>query len=269
MQEQPLAGGAINSVSRRGEIVYRTGGPWVPAVHAVLDYLHDRGFTYAPHALGVDERGREMISFLPGSSMMRPWQPVMFTDDALVQATAMLHKLHAATRDLVLPPETAWRGGRAAKVPGQVIRHGDLGPWNTLWQGDRLTGLIDWDFAEPGMAITDLAQLALYFVPLRGEDHWRQCGFPNRPGFAHRLGVICDTYGEFGPDEVVSEVVRLQRSAMAEITERAAEGRYPWTMFLENGEVERTEAEVVWLRSTLPTVCAWGAIESDVAAGGE
>lgn len=252
MQEEPLAGGAINSVSRRGDIVYRTGGPWVPAVHAVLDHLAEQGFAYAPKAFGVDGQGREMIAYLPGSSMMRPWQPVMFTDDALVQAAAMLRALHAASHDLVLPPETDWRSGPAGKAAGQVIRHGDLGPWNTLWQGERLTGLIDWDFAEPGEAVTDLAQLALYFVPLRGDDHWRECGFPQRPDFRHRLDVICDTYGQFGPDEVVTEIVRLQETAVAEITERAAAGRYPWTMFLENGEVERTRAEVTWLRATLP-----------------
>lgn len=255
MREEPLAGGAINAVTRRGNIVYRTGGPWVAAVHAVLDHLHRRGFRYAPEALGIDDQGREMIGFLPGESMMRPWTPVMFTDDALVQAALMLRDYHAATFDLVLPPETEWRGGKAEKTIGQVIRHGDLGPWNTLWEGDRLTGLIDWDFAEPGLAITDLAQLALYFVPLRGDDHWRECGFPQQPDFRHRIQVICDTYGSFVPDDVAIEIIRLQESAMAEIAERAAEGRYPWTMFRENGEIERTRLEVEWLRAIFPPRC--------------
>ncbi|MDQ3656009.1 MAG: phosphotransferase [Chloroflexota bacterium] len=256
MQEEPLAGGAINAVTRRGNVVYRTGGPWVPAVHAVLEHLASKEFRYAPTALGVDDRGREMIGFLPGASMMRPWKPIMFTDDALVQAATMLRELHAATIDLVLPPETVWRGGKAEKTIGQVIRHGDLGPWNTLWENDRLTGLIDWDFAEPGLAITDLAQLALYFVPLRGEDHWRECGFPQQPDFRHRIQVICDTYGSFVPDDVVIEIIRLQESAMADIAERAAEGRYPWTMFRENGEIERTRLEVAWLRAIFPPRCS-------------
>ncbi len=255
MQEVPLTGGVINTVTRRGNVVYRTGGPWVPAVHAVLDHLARRGFTFAPTALGVDEQGREMIGFLPGESMMRPWRPVMFTDDALIQAAAMLNEFHAATIGLVLPPDTIWRGGAAEKPLGQVIRHGDLGPWNTLWQGDALTGLIDWDFAEPGLAITDLAQLALYFVPLRGDDHWRECGFSKQPDFAHRLAVICDTYGSFTPDEVALEVGRLQESAMGEIAERAAEGRYPWTMFRDNGEIEKTRLEVEWLQATFPHLC--------------
>lgn len=255
MREEPLAGGAINTVTRRGNVVYRTGGPWVPAVHAVLDHLASKEFRYAPKALGVDERSREMTSFLPGESMMRPWKPVMFTDDALVQAATMLRELHGATHDLVLPPNTEWRSGKAEKKVGQVIRHGDLGPWNTLWEDDRLTGLIDWDFAEPGLALTDLAQLALYFVPLRGEDHWRECGFPTRPDFAHRIHVICAAYGPFDPNEAVAEIIRLQETSMADIADRAAEGRYPWTMFRENGEIERTRLEVDWLRALFPPSC--------------
>ena len=176
----------------------------------------------------------------------------MFTDDALVQAVTMLRLLHDATRDLAFPPHTEWRSGRAGKQPGQVIRHGDLGPWNTLWQGDRLTGLIDWDFAEPGLALTDLAQMALYFVPLRGEAHWRTTGFSHEPDVGHRLAVLCDAYGEFTMGDVVIEIDRLQRTAMIEIIERAEAGRYPWTMFRDKGEVERTQAEIDWLRATLP-----------------
>ena len=209
-------------------------------------------FSYAPRPLGIDEQGREMISFLPGDSMMRPWRAVMFTDDALIQATEMLRELHDATRELELPAETIWRSGAAAKVSGQVIRHGDLGPWNTLWQDNRLTGLIDWDFAEPGEAITDLAQLALYFVPLRGEDHWRECGFASQPDFGHRVSVICKTYRDVSTSDVVREIDRLQRASMQEIEDRANEGRYPWTMFRENGEIERTRGEVEWLRRTFP-----------------
>jgi hypothetical protein len=254
MNEEVLTGGAINTVTRRGDVVFKTGGPWVVAVHTVLDHLESRGFPYSPRALGIDDRGRELISFLPGESMMRPWKPPMFTDQGPIQAATMLRELHDATRDLVLPPDTEWRTGKAAKTPGQVIRHGDLGPWNTLWQGDRLTGLVDWDFAEPGMAITDLAQMALYFVPLRGEDHWPETGFPQRPDFAHRVDVLCDAYGEFSPADVVREVGRLQSTEMRRMAEFAAQGLYPWTMFRDNGEIERTGREVEWLRATFPNL---------------
>lgn len=250
--EIPLTGGAINVVTRRGNIVYRTGGPWSTAVLALLGDLQRLGFGYAPAPIGMDDQGREMISFLTGEPMMRPWRAVMFTEPALQQAAAMLRSLHDATRDLAYPAETEWRTGRAAKEPGQVIRHGDLGPWNTLWDGDTLTGLVDWDFAEPGEAITDLAQMALYFVPLRGEAHWQECGFPKRPDFRRRLDVLCEAYGAIAPVQVIGEIERLQRASMAEIESRAAEGRYPWTMFRDNGEIAKTEAEVDWLRREFP-----------------
>jgi hypothetical protein len=250
--EELLTGGAINTVTRRGDVVYRTGGPWVPAVHAVLGHLVRAGFRFSPRPLGVDDDGREMIGFLPGESMMRPWKAPMFTDNGLAQAATILRALHDATRELALPPETEWRTGKAAKIPGQIIRHGDLGPWNTLWEGAELTGLIDWDFMEPGEAVTDLAQMALYFVPLRGDTHWRECGFGQEPDFAHRLAVLCGAYGEFTPASVAREIERLQLAEMRRMTEFAAQGLYPWTMFRDNGEIERTQSEVDWLRATLP-----------------
>jgi len=249
MNEEVLTGGAINAVTRQGDVVFRTSGPWAPAVHAVLDHLKRRSFQYSPTALGVDEGGREMISYLPGESMMRPWKPIMFTDDALVQAASVLREFHAATRDLIMPPETEWRSGRAAKIVDQVIRHGDLGPWNTLWQGDRLTGLIDWDFAEPGLPLTDLAQMALYFVPLRGEIHWMEAGFERRPDFRHRLNVLCQRYRSYSAEVVAQEIVHLQQTSIDEIADRAAQGLYPWTMFRDKGEIERTRGEVNWLKS--------------------
>jgi hypothetical protein len=254
MNEEVLTGGAINTVTRRGNVVFKTGGPWVPAVHAVLDHLQSQGFPYSPKALGVDDQGREMLEFLPGASMMRPWKQPMFTDLGPAQAASMLRELHDATIELAMPGDTEWRTGKAAKAPGQVIRHGDLGPWNTLWQEDRLTGLIDWDFAEPGLPITDLAQMALYFVPLRGEDHWPETGFPERPDFAHRLEVLCEGYGAFTLAEVVREVDRLQSTEMRRMEDFAAQGLYPWTMFRDNGEIERTRTEVDWLRGLFPVV---------------
>jgi hypothetical protein len=251
--EEPLTGGDINEVTRRGDVVYRTGGPWVPAVHSVLEHLLARGCPFVPRPLGMDARGREMISYLPGVPMTRPWRPVMFGHEGLTQAVSLLRSLHDATSDLVFPPDTMWRTGAAGKRPGEVIRHGDLGPWNTLWHGNRLTGLIDWDFAEPGDALTDLAQMALYFVPLRGELHWQECGFPDRPDFAGRLDVLVRAYGAFTPGEVAGEVARLQLHEVERTRAFAAEGRYPWTMFRDNGEIERTLAEVAWLRDILPS----------------
>ena len=248
-------------------MVYRSGGPWVPAVQDLLRILREAGFGLAPEPLGIAADGREMISFLPGEVMLREnWRSPMFGDTVLEEAGAMLRDLHAATVDLSWPPETVWRTGPAGKVPGQVIRHGDLGPWNVLWEGDRITGLIDWDFAVPGEPLTDLAQMALYFVPLRGEANALACGFDSTADLPRRLQVLCAAYGAFTPPVVVREIERLQLASIREIEHHANEGRYPWTMFRENGEIDRTVAEVDWLRRTFPAAFPGSHAESGLAA---
>ncbi|MET7930908.1 phosphotransferase [Streptomyces sp. NPDC005349] len=78
-----------------------------------------------------------------------------------------LREYHDAVRTFRPPADVHWQGQEEAWQPGMVIRHGDLGPWNAIWDGGQLVGFIDWDFAAPGHAIDDLAQLAWYAVPLR------------------------------------------------------------------------------------------------------
>ncbi len=48
-----------------------------PAVHALLGYLERVGFRYSPRLLGVDEHGREVLSYLPGSSGRDGWAQVV------------------------------------------------------------------------------------------------------------------------------------------------------------------------------------------------
>ena len=66
LREIPLHGGNVSTVSRLGDTVRRNTGPWTPAVHALLNHLQWVGFTGSPHVLGVDERGREVLSYLDG-----------------------------------------------------------------------------------------------------------------------------------------------------------------------------------------------------------
>ena len=65
--ETPLGGGNMNSgVVRVGDTVRRPAGPWTPAVHALLAHLHAAGFDGAPRPLGIDEQGREVLTFISG-----------------------------------------------------------------------------------------------------------------------------------------------------------------------------------------------------------
>jgi len=250
MDEEILTGGSINTVTRKGDVVFRNGGEWVPAVHKVLEYLNNSGFSYSPKPLGVVPDGREMISFLPGESMMRPWRQPMFDDDGLIQAAKMLRSLHNITQKLTFPKDTKWQFIKAGKNTDQIIRHGDLGPWNTLWQGDKLTGLIDWDFAEPGDAITDLAQLIAYFVPFKSGANWEEAGFKQQPDYRQRLSVIQKAYGkDYTEQDIILALDKLQTLEISRIKKFGAKDIYPWDKWLKDGEAEKTKTEQDWLHN--------------------
>jgi Ser/Thr protein kinase RdoA (MazF antagonist) len=65
------------------------------------------------------------------------------------------------------------RGALAATAPSDEPHgfvHGDLWQGNTLWDGDRYTGAVDWDFAGFGPAGIDLGSLRSDVAILHGSD---------------------------------------------------------------------------------------------------
>ena len=76
-REVLLPGGFTNAgrVIRIGDTVRRPWRPTTPATKALLEHLERVGFDGAPRFLGADDRGREILSFIPGkrrSSRSRP-----------------------------------------------------------------------------------------------------------------------------------------------------------------------------------------------------
>ena len=74
--EIPLAGGDVTEgVVRVGDTVRRPVGLHSPLVHALLAHLESVGFAGAPRFLGVDEAGREVLSYIDGEVAGRPRPP--------------------------------------------------------------------------------------------------------------------------------------------------------------------------------------------------
>lgn len=69
----PLAGGFANagSVVRVGDTVRRPTGAHTIAVHQLLAHLEKVGFEGAPRAHGFDERGREVLEWIPGATYQK------------------------------------------------------------------------------------------------------------------------------------------------------------------------------------------------------
>jgi len=243
--EIPLVGGSVTPVVRIGATVRRQSGVWTEAVQALLRHLEAVGFTAAPRALGLDGQGREQVSFLPGAAATRPWPAVLRGTTGVVALGGWLAGYHRAVASFVPPPEAVWRTGPQRVESGHIIRHGDLGPWNSIWQDDRLVGIIDWDFASPGPALADLADLAWQVVPLR----------PARPDAPYegalarrvRLEALCASYGAASPQQVVDATLALMEQVRQETIRRGRAGEEPWLTFLARGDAVRIAAERQWL----------------------
>jgi Glycine transporter len=70
--EQALAGGRqTQGIVRVGQTVRRALHQRSDYVHALLRHLEAVGFDGAPRLLGIDARGREVLSYLPGEVIVR------------------------------------------------------------------------------------------------------------------------------------------------------------------------------------------------------
>jgi hypothetical protein len=220
-----LEGGIANRglVVRIGDTVRRGAGPWTPAIHALLRHLRARGFDRVPEPLGIDAQGREVISLLPGRVGTYPLPDFMLSDATLVTVARTLRAYHDATAGFSLPPGTAWRW--PAHAPAEVICHNDFAPYNLMWEGSRLTAVIDFDLASPGPRAWDMAYAAYRFVPLTDPGN-PDVPFPGVPEQARRLALFCSAYGEarIAPGAVLDAAIACLRELVAFILRAAAAG---------------------------------------------
>jgi Ser/Thr protein kinase RdoA (MazF antagonist) len=196
--------------------VERDAGPGRANVHALLRHFEDVGFGLAPRLLGTSDDGRrEIVSFLDGEAGYPPLSEALRSDEALVGVARAIRAMHDATAGYV-PVDDAW-GGMEVAVPAAIdcVGHHDLAPWNMVFDGSRVVGIIDWDGARPSNRAWDLAYAAHQFVPFHPPRWLEPFGWPEEPDRAARLRSFADAYGHgIQPAELVDlAVIRLSAFA--------------------------------------------------------
>lgn len=230
--EQPLDGGNQSTVVKVGSTVRRTAGAWTPQVHRLLGHLHQQGIPEVPRVIGMDEAGREVLSHLPGIVGHAPLPEHLREDTVLEQAARLLRRLHDATASVA----SSWREGWQAPLrePVEVVCHGDFAPYNCAFDGDRLSGVIDFDHAHPGPRAWDLAYAAYRFAPLMA------AGNPEHRGTvaeqARRLHGFVSAYGPFDTTGFV-DVLAARVQVMADhLLTGAARGDERLQRLVERGD---------------------------------
>jgi len=239
--EEPLAGGNHSTVSRVGDTVRRTVGPWTPTIHALLRHLRAAGVTEVPEPFGVDDQGREILSYRAGEVGNYPLPSWLWTEEILVQAGALLRRVHDASRGFS-EPAAVWQ--LPGRQPAEVICLNDVAPYNMVFQSGRIVGLIDLDTASPGPRIWDLAYLAYRLVPFV-ED--AEVDFTGAQRSA-RLSRLIEAYGGGFTDAEVYEVMAQRLIELAVFTDGRAEqtGRHD---FVEHAALYRRDAAMLSARA--------------------
>lgn len=240
--EIPLTGGNMSGgVVRVGDTVRRPAGPWTPAVHALLTHLHEAGFHGAPRPLGIDDRGREVLTFIRGAVAWPDRFDLLDGDSQLCRVARLIRDFHDAVAGFTPPPDARWQ----VLIPAdgdEIIAHHDLAPWNLII-GDRQLALIDWDTAAPGTRLWDLAYAIHGFVPLTANPAWQ------RDDAGHRLRLIAGTYDltEQQRQDLLPLLARRTQAMHTFLAQQAAAGIQPWTRLWHEGHGDAWQADARYI----------------------
>lgn len=236
-----------------GQTVRRATGPWSPGVHTLLRHLERRGFTGAPRFLGIDEQGREMLSFIEGQVGHYPLPSALWSDEVLNAVARFLRSYHDATVDYIAPPGAIWQFTYPDQRQHEVICHGDFAPYNMVFREDRPYALIDFDTAGPGPRLWDLAYAAYRFVPLSYAQDMQDLGLADPRTQGPRLRLFCQAYRLEDPLNALLDFVERRLQALCDwLSAGAAAHDHSRLRMVEEGHLAYYQREISAFREQRP-----------------
>lgn len=225
-EEAPLPGNVTTGVVRIGDTVRRPAMPWSTSVDALLAHFHAVGFDAAPRALGYDEIGRQVFSFVEG--FVSP-DPADLDASRIAEVGRVIRRMHDASNTFTPGTDAIWN---VAIAPDRedLICHHDLAPWNLVRTPTTLT-FIDWDGAGPGSRLWDLAYAAHGFVPLSPDT------LISDDVASQRLRALVDGYALDHEERVhLADLLGPRIRSMYELLKNGHEtGAQPWSRLWSEG----------------------------------
>jgi len=252
--EPLIADGVTPGIVRVGNTVRRPVRPFTATVQAYLAHLHHSGFTAAPFPLGVDGRGREVLTYVPGEVPREPLPAAAASEDVLVALARLIRRLHEAAGSWVPPADATWGGlpGTSAidrePVEGEpeLVGHRDYCPGNVVFRDGLPAALIDFDLARPTTRLYEVANALYWWVPLL-DPRDRAPAFTDLDA-AHRVAVFVDAYGMTRRRR--EELVPLATRMIHRFHERARAAADSDSVFLrlwEEGVKDRMPRAEAWI----------------------
>jgi hypothetical protein len=238
---------ADRPVFLRGRMVRRPRQLCSEAVQALLTHLAEVGFVEAPLPGRVSKRWEHQsyLSGVAGDDACR----LVDTNKAVAQVGALLRRYHDAVEGWQSERKLTWFDGQTGTGgPGELVCHGDPGPWNLVWRRGKLVGLIDWEYATVGTRRNDVAYALHYLVPFRDRSYWQGVlGLARRPRRWDRMQAFAEGYGMELDDELVEAVFDSQRAGVQRMMELAERGHPRYRQMILDGKLERELGAVRWV----------------------
>jgi hypothetical protein len=235
--DERLAGGMDAGARLVDGSVRRPFRDWTPSVHDLLGHLERQGFEGAPQVLGIDDHGREMLTYLEGQTVghSSPWPAWTHSDATLIEMGAWLRRYHDAVASYQPSADATWREGGHWK-PGLIIGHGDPAPYNAVWDG-RLIGLIDWDNAGPVLPQEDAAWVAFGWTPLHARQVVVEEGFTDFTRRRRRLAIFLQSYEWSGTLQEAIDLIGVRLEEQIRVMHAlAAQGDLAYVAMVERGQ---------------------------------
>jgi hypothetical protein len=246
VSEEVLRGGTTNAgfVTRVGDTVRRPLRETSGATRKLRDHLERVGFDGAPRYLGIDDQGREVLSFMPGKAILKPYPDWAISDAALVSVALLVRDYHRAVASFD-PDGYDWQHPLPVPFRGGIVCHNDPNLDNIIFLGGQAVALIDFDLASPGCVGWDLACCARLWAPLEIDLDWPTTDRQS----LRRLELFADGYGATTSErEDLLEAMVPSHDWCYGIVRRAAHaGHEAFGMYWRAGGRERAERTRRWL----------------------
>lgn len=231
------SGGIVTELFERGRFasatliegaVHRTPGPGAHSVHRLLDHFQLVGTSLTPRVLGSPVDRTEILSFVPGETGYPPYSDEIRSDEALVSVARSIREIHDASVTFEARPDDRWHAMESTTpIRVECIGHGDLTPWNIVFRGHDVVGIIDWDTARPMSRVWDLAYAAYHFAPLHPVADLSHWGWEKEPDVPARLDLFLSAYGtDISRDELISTAV-IRLLSMADYIDAQVMAQHP------------------------------------------
>lgn len=172
MKYEKLEGGNMSTVFRKGDIIYRSQGPWSPTIHRFLLHLESEGFMECPKFIGIDKSNYEMLSYIEGEC--REIYPGEIGRKlhllGIVNLATTMKRFHQASSTFLTVEEDEWMLSYNGPLEKEVICHNDIAPYNMTFLENIPYKMIDFDTCCPAPRIWDIVYALYRFIPFTNKD---------------------------------------------------------------------------------------------------